>query len=429
MGRVAHSDTSHGWRVHSADLRIGGCFKDSSTNQSIRKLANKMTFDAFTRGAQRIYLSPPNLSEREKKLLLEAFDSNWITTLGPQVDAFEREMSAKLGVAHAVALSSGTAGLHLCLLAIGVKPGDIVLCSDLTFAASANPIVYCGAGPVFIDSAAESWNMDPILLEEALSDFAHEGKLPQAVIVVDLYGQSADYGRISAICHRFGVALIEDAAEALGATYEGKMCGSHGVMGVLSFNGNKIMTTSGGGMLLSNSEQLSRYARLLATQARDPAPYYQHSHIGYNYRLSNLLAAVGRGQLESLDDKVRRRREINRFYREALSDLPGISFMPEAPYGRPTCWLTCLTIDPTLFGSTNEDIRQLLERQNIESRNIWKPMHMQPIFERCKSYGGKVSQDLFERGICLPSGYALSVDELDRIVTLVRSCHRTSRTQ
>ncbi len=369
---------------------------------------------------KRVYLSPPDLQNRERELLLNAFDSNWITTLGPQVDAFERELSEKIGVTHAVALSSGTASLHLALLALGVRSGDAVFCSDLTFVASANPISYCGATPVFIDSSPDTWNMNPDLLEEALADAAKVGKLPRAVIVVDLYGQSADYGRISAICDQYAIPIIEDAAEALGATYMGKMCGSQGLMGILSFNGNKIITTSGGGMLLSNTSQYVDKARLLASQARNPVPYYQHSHIGYNYRMSNLLAAVGRGQLETLQQKVNRRREINRFYRKALIDLPGLSFMPEAPYGKSNCWLTCLTVDPELFRASNEDIRLLLEQQNIESRHVWNPMHRQPVFSDCRVVGGTVADELFQKGLCLPSGSALNQSDLERIVEIVR---------
>ena len=373
---------------------------------------------------QRIYLSPPDLDGRERQLLLEAFDSNWITTLGPQVNAFEGEMAGRIGVPNAVALSSGTAALHLALLVLEVKPDDTVFCSDLTFAASANPITYCGATPVFIDSSPDTWNLDPDLLEEALTKARRKGKLPRALIAVDLYGQSADYNRIAPICEAFGVTLIEDAAEALGATCGSKACGSYGAIGILSFNGNKIITTSGGGMLVSNEKKYTDRARHLATQARDPFPYYEHTSIGYNYRMSNLLAAMGRAQLENLDKKVARRREINKFYQDALADLPGIQFLQEAPYGRSNCWLTCLTIDPARFGARNEDIRLYLEQNNIESRHAWKPMHMQPVFSGLEVVGGSVSEDLFARGLCLPSGSSLRNSDLERICGLVREVHQ-----
>ncbi|MDI7261681.1 MAG: aminotransferase class I/II-fold pyridoxal phosphate-dependent enzyme [Thermodesulfobacteriota bacterium] len=322
---------------------------------------------------KRIYLSPPHLDGRERELLIEAYESNWITTLGPQVDAFEQEMCEKIGVGHAAALASGTAALHLALVMLGVENGDEVLCSDLTFAASANAIVYCGATPVFIDSNRETWNMDPELLAEELDSCAQKGKLPKAAVVVDLYGQCADYSRISEACLKYGVPVIEDAAEALGATYNGDFAGKFGVMGVFSFNGNKIITTSGGGMLVSDNEDYIKRAKFLSTQARDPAPHYEHSQIGYNYRMSNLLAAVGRAQLERLDEKVAKRRRINAFYRKALSDLPGLEFMPEASYGKSNCWLTVILITPEEFGADREVVRLALGKENIESRPIWPP--------------------------------------------------------
>jgi dTDP-4-amino-4,6-dideoxygalactose transaminase len=368
----------------------------------------------------RIYLSPPHLDGREKQLMVEALESNWITTLGPQVDAFEREMAAKLGVAHAAAVSSGTAALHLSLVIAGVQPGDEVLCSDFTFAATANAITYCGATPVFIDSSESTWNMDPALLEAELEACRKRGKMPRAAIVVDLYGQCADYRPILDICNRYEIPVIEDAAEALGATYGGNAAGSMGIMGILSFNGNKIITTSGGGMLLSNNEEFVSRARFLATQARDPAPHYQHSSIGFNYRMSNLLAAVGRGQLENLQRKVERRRAINGFYRTALREFPGMAFMPEASYGRSNCWLTCILVDSSVSGITPEIIRRHLEGRNIESRPLWKPMHMQPVFRSCRMVGGAVSERLFGAGLCLPSGSGLSGDDLDRIVSAVK---------
>ena len=369
---------------------------------------------------KRIYLSPPDLDGRERELILEAYDSNWITTLGPQVDAFERDICERTGIPYAAALSSGTAALHLALLLIGIKQGDEVLCSTFTFSASANPITYCGASPVFIDSNETTWNIDPILLEEELRACQKKGKLPRALVVVDLYGQCADYDPILKICAEYSVPVIADAAEALGATYKGKYAGSFGHMGVFSFNGNKIITTSGGGMLVSSNKEFIDKARFLATQARDPAPYYQHSHIGYNYRLSNILAAMGRGQLENLDKKIVRRKEINKFYRESLSDIPGIDFMPIASYGEPNYWLTCIIVDPLKLKVTNEDIRIVLEKENIESRPLWKPMHLQPVFQSCRVRGGTVTEKLFARGLCLPSGSGMTMNEQQHVVDLIR---------
>ncbi len=368
----------------------------------------------------RIYLSPPHLGEKERELLLDAFDSNWIAPLGPHVDAFEREFGEKVGVAHAAALSSGTAGLHLALVLLGVSRGDEVFLSSLTFAATANAVVYVGAVPVFIDSDRRSWNMDPELLAEELDARARAGSLPKAVIVVDLYGQCADYDPILDACARHGVPVIEDAAEALGATYKGAPAGVFGKAAVFSFNGNKIVTTSGGGMLVSRDASLVEKARFLASQARDPAPHYQHSETGYNYRMSNLLAAVGRGQLASLEDRIARRRGNFEFYREALDGLPGVEFMPEAPYGRCTRWLSCMTIDPRDSRATREDVRLALEAENIESRPIWKPMHMQPVFKDCRVIGGKVSKEIFQDGLCLPSGSSLKDEHRERIVAIVR---------
>jgi dTDP-4-amino-4,6-dideoxygalactose transaminase len=356
----------------------------------------------------RIFLSPPHMGPDERALLLDAFDSNWVAPLGPHVDAFEREFAAKLGVAHAAALGTGTGGLHLALLLEGVKPGDEVYTSTLTFAATANAITYVGARPVFIDCNRGTWNMDPGLLAEALDDAAKRNALPAAVVAVDLYGQCADYDPIVAACTRHGVPLIEDAAEALGATYKDRPAGTFATLGVFSFNGNKIITTGGGGMLVSSRKDWIDRARFLATQARDPAPHYQHSTIGYNYRLSNLLAAVGRGQLRVLDERVAQRRANNAFYRKALGSQRGIDFMPEASYGRSTCWLTCITVDPVAFGATREQIRQHLESRDIEARPVWKPMHLQPVFSGCRAVRGTVAAELFEVGLCLPSGSSLT---------------------
>lgn len=369
----------------------------------------------------RIYLSPPHMSPHERTLLLEAFDSNWVAPLGPHVDAFEKEFAAQVGVKEAVALSCGTAALHLALILEGVGPGDEVLTSTLTFAATANAITYVGAAPVFIDSDRATWNMDPELLAKELHACARRRRLPKAVIVVDLYGQCADYEPIRAACARYDVPIIEDAAEALGATYDGQSAGTFGRLGIFSFNGNKIITTSGGGMLVSNNAELAKRARFLATQARDPAPHYQHSEIGYNYRMSNLLAAVGRGQLRVLDERVEQRRANYRLYRETLGDVPGLAFMPEHRRSRSTRWLTCITVAPDDFGATREDIRLAMEAENIEARPTWKPMHLQPVFAGCRVRGGAVAEEIFERGLCLPSGSSLAEQDLLRVADLVRT--------
>jgi pyridoxal phosphate-dependent aminotransferase EpsN len=371
----------------------------------------------------RIYLSPPHMSGEERELLLAAFDSNWIAPLGPQVEAFEREFAEKIGMPEAVALASGTAALHLSLIMLGVGRDDEVLTSTLTFAATANAITYVGAKPVFIDCDRRSWNMDPALLAEEFDASLRRGVRPKAVIAVDLYGQCADYEPIVEICRRREIPLIEDAAEALGASYRGRPAGSFGETACFSFNGNKIITTSGGGMLVSRRKEFTQRARFLATQARDPAPHYQHSEIGYNYRMSNLLAAVGRGQLRCLEQKVEKRRATFEYYRSTLGDLPGIEFMPELPEGNCTRWLTCITVDPQAFGADREAIRLALEEENIESRPLWKPMHLQPVFASCRIAGGEVSADLFARGLCLPSGSNLNEHDLKRVVETVRKTH------
>jgi dTDP-4-amino-4,6-dideoxygalactose transaminase len=374
----------------------------------------------------KIYLSSPHLGSAEFEFVRDAFATNWIAPLGPHVDAFEREFAIAVGSPYAAALSSGTAALHLALRLAGVRSGDEVFCSSLTFSASANPIVYEGGRPVFIDSERASWNMDPALLEEALSARAKEGRLPRAVILVHLYGQSADIDAIATLCNRHGVLLIEDAAEALGASYHSAESnsyispGTRGVVGIYSFNGNKIITTSGGGMLVSADEILVNKAKFLATQARDPAPHYQHSEIGFNYRLSNVLAAIGRGQLKVLKERVDGRRAVCAAYQKAFSDLPGIEFMPEAPWGRSTRWLTCILIHPKMFGVDRETLRLALEAENIEARPVWKPMHLQPVFARCERFGGKVAEDLFGRGLCLPSGSNLTSADVERVVAVVK---------
>lgn len=373
---------------------------------------------------KRIYLSPPHMSGLEQQYVAETFASNWIAPLGPQVDAFEREFAEAVGAPYALALSSGTAALHLALLLAGVGSGDEVVVSTLTFSASVNPIVYLGGRPVFVDSERRSWNMDPALLIDALDHKAREGHLPKAVVLVHLYGQSADIAPIQAACERHGVTLIEDAAEALGATYHGRAPGTFGWSGIYSFNGNKIITTSGGGMLVSSDTALIDHARKLSTQAREPAPHYQHEEIGYNYRLSNVLAAIGRGQLQALPDRVAVRRRNFDYYCRGLADLPGIEFMPEAPWGCATRWLTCITVDTTQLGVDREAIRTALESENIEARPVWKPMHLQPVFKDCERIGGDVAADLFERGLCLPSGSSLTEEELARVVEVV---HRAVR--
>lgn len=364
------------------------------------------------------------MTGKEMEYIQEAFDSNWIAPLGPHVDAFEKEVAAYAGVKGALALSSGTAAMHLGLKLLNVCPGDTVFCSSLTFSASANPILYQGATPVFIDSDRETWNMSPAALKQAFEQAKKNGTLPKAVIVVDLYGQSADYDPLLEICNFYGVPILEDAAEALGATYGQKKCGAFCKLGVFSFNGNKIITTSGGGMLVSDDLEMLDKARFWATQARDPAPHYQHSEIGYNYRLSNLLAAVGRAQLTALEDRVVARRKIFGTYRQALSGLPGISFMPEALFGKSNRWLTVMLIAPET-GVSPANIMDVLSKENIESRPVWKPMHLQPIFQHndyfTKEEGKSISDDLFNKGICLPSGSSLSEEEQKRTISIIRS--------
>jgi pyridoxal phosphate-dependent aminotransferase EpsN len=368
----------------------------------------------------RIYLSPPHLTGEERALLGEVLDSNWVAPVGPQLAAFERELAERVQVPHALALSSGTAALHLAMHLLGVGPGDEVLCATLTFAATANAVTYQGGTPVFIDCDEASWNLDPGLVREELAACAARGKLPRAVVSVDLYGQSADYEPLLAACAEYGVPLVEDAAEALGATYGERPVGGFGRFGVFSFNGNKIITTSGGGALVSHDEEAIARARYLSTQARQPAVHYEHTEVGYNYRLSNLLAAVGRAQLRALDDRVEARRRVFAAYRELLGDLPGLDWMPEAPYGRSNRWLTCLTLDPEQAGASPDEIRLALEAEEIEARPLWKPLHLQPAFAHCRVRGGEVAARLFARGLCLPSGSALERTDLERVAGIVR---------
>jgi len=371
----------------------------------------------------RVYLSPPHMGGLEERFVAEAFATNWVAPVGPHVDAFEREFAEQVGAPHAVAVSSGTAALHLSLLLAGVGRGDEVLVSTLTFSASANPVVYLGGTPVFVDSERASWNMDPALLAEAIDARVRAGRPPKAVVLVHLYGQCADIAPVADACERAGVALIEDAAEALGATYHGRSPGTFGVAGIFSFNGNKIITTSGGGMIVTPDAALAEHARKLAQQARDPAPHYQHSAIGYNYRLSNVLAGIGRGQLRVLGERVAARRRNFSRYAELLGDVPGVELMPEAPWGRSSRWLTCITIDPAAFGADREAVRLALEAVNIEARPVWKPMHLQPVFAGCERVGGAVAEELFARGLCLPSGSSLTDADLGRVAQVVRGVH------
>lgn len=364
----------------------------------------------------RIYLSSPHMSDEgyEMAFIKEAFDTNWIAPLGPNVDGFEREFAEKVGAKHAAALSSGTAALHLALMAAGVGEGDIVFCPTLTFSATANPIIYQKAVPVFIDSDYETWNIDPVLLEEAFEKYPNV----KAVLIVHLYGISADMDRIMEICRKHDVAIIEDAAESLGCTYKGKHTGTFADYGIFSFNGNKIITTSGGGMLVSDNEEKIAKVRFWATQARDKARHYQHSELGFNYRMSNIVAGIGRGQLKVLDDRAAKKKYIFEFYKRELGAIQGISFMPDNEWNRPNYWLSCITLNDTKVKPL--DIMEALEAENIESRPIWKPMHMQPFFEKYDYIGSDVSQKLFENGVCLPSDTKMTDEDLYRICRIIK---------
>ncbi len=380
----------------------------------------KQTVTDLTQTATRIYLSPPHLSGAERTFVTEAFDSNWVAPLGPNVDGFERDLERYTGAAHAAALSSGTAALHLALILLGVEAGDEVVCSSFTFSASANPIVYQGAVPVFVGSEADTWNIDPAALAEALEDRQRQGKPPKAVIVVHLYGMPAKMTEIVDICARYGVPLIEDAAEALGSAYYGKALGTFGAFGVLSFNGNKIITTSGGGALISDNAEWVARARFLATQARDPAPHYQHSHIGYNYRLSNISAGIGRGQMQVLDDRVAARRANTDRYAAFFADYDGVTMQDEPEGMFSNRWLTTILVDPAKTGGvTREDLRLALDADNIEARPLWKPLHLQPVFGHYPYYGDRLSERLFEQGLCLPSGSSLTDEEFWRVTEIL----------
>ncbi|WP_075618321.1 aminotransferase class I/II-fold pyridoxal phosphate-dependent enzyme [Paenisporosarcina indica] len=371
----------------------------------------------------RIFLSSPHMSGNEQAYIKEAFDTNWIAPLGANVDGFEAEIAAYAGSEGAAAVSSGTAAIHLALDLLGVGQGDTVFCSSLTFIATANPILYLGADPVFIDSDEESWNISPVALERALVEAKAEDKLPKAVLIVNLYGQSAEMDELMALCNAYGIPVIEDAAESLGASYKGKKSGTFGKFGVFSFNGNKIITTSGGGMLVSDDvEQISR-SRFLATQARDQAKHYQHSVVGYNYRMSNVLAGIGRAQLEVLDERVKARRAVFERYVEALGEVDGLEFMPELEGTYGNRWLTTLTLDPEKIKVTPYKLIDALAEENIEARPVWKPLHLQPVFEGCKFYAhgenDDVSQRLFERGLCLPSGSNMSIEEQHKVIEVI----------
>ncbi|WP_296952848.1 aminotransferase class I/II-fold pyridoxal phosphate-dependent enzyme [uncultured Dysgonomonas sp.] len=373
---------------------------------------------------ERIWLSLAHMGGHEQRFVQEAFDTNWVVPMGPNVDAFETELAAFLqSNVYVAALSAGTASLHLALIILGVKQGDEVLCQSFTFSASANPIVYQGATPVFIDSEKDTWNMSPEHLERAIKDRISKGKKPKAIIPVHLYGMPAKIEEIQSISSKYEIPIIEDAAEALGSRYKNQHCGTFGEMAVLSFNGNKIITTSGGGALVAHNEEYIKTARFLATQARDAAPHYQHSHIGYNYRMSNVVAGIGRGQMLVLEDRIKQRRTNNEFYRKGLEKVEGISFQtePSSDYFS-NYWLTSILINPLKTGGkTREDIYDVLNENNIESRPLWKPMHMQPIFSGCPYYGDGTSERLFRDGLCLPSGTSLSFDDIDRVIKAIES--------
>ncbi len=374
----------------------------------------------------RLFLSPPHMGGREQELVRQAFESNYIAPLGPMVDAFEKEFAEVVGIPHCLALSSGTSATHLALRHLGVGPGDEVMASTLTFIGSVTPVTFEGATPVFIDCDEGSWNMDPALLERAVEDAASRGRTPKAVIPTDLYGQPCDLSRIQAVCARRGIPVICDSAEAVGARRDGRHAGADAWAAVFSFNGNKIITTSGGGMLASGDRALIDHARKLSQQARDPAPWYEHTEIGFNYRMSNILAAIGRGQLEVLAERVRRRREIFEGYRRRLGDLAGISFMPEPAGCRSNRWLTVILIDPAPFGADTHAVREALEAENIEARPLWKPMHLQPVFQDRTFWRDReaVSERLFAQGLCLPSGTAMTEADLDRVCDGIRRLRR-----
>jgi len=371
---------------------------------------------------KRIYLSSPHMGGTEFKYVNDAFNTNWVAPLGPNVDAFEHSLADYCGIKHAAALSSGTAAIHLALIILGIKPGDEVIASSFTFSATVNPIVYTGAIPVLIDSEPHTWNMDPDLLEKAIIDRRswNSGRKVKAIIVVHLYGMPANIERIMEIANKYEIPVIEDAAEALGSKFRGTQVGTFGKAGILSFNGNKIITTSGGGALISNDKEIIDRARFLATQARDKAPHYQHSHIGYNYRMSNVLAGIGLGQMEVIDERVKARRKNFLFYKEHLLKYKGISFLEEPGKSYfSNYWLTTILLDPAETGVTREDLQAALENENIESRPLWKPMHLQPVFSSCPAYVNGTSEELFKNGLCLPSGSNLTDKDRSEIMDVI----------
>lgn len=372
----------------------------------------------------KIWLSLPHMGGGEQEFVKQAFDSNWVAPLGPNVEGFELDIASFLNSqSHVSVLSSGTAAIHLALIMLGVQPADEVICQSMTFSASANPILYLGATPVFIDSERDTWNMDPLFLEEAIKDRIRKGKKPKAIIPVHLYGMPAKMDQIMAIAGEYEIPVIEDAAEALGSSINNKKCGTFGEIGVLSFNGNKIITTSGGGALVSKNLAYVKEATFLATQARDPAPHYQHSKIGYNYRLSNISAGIGRGQMEVLPLRIKQRRDNFSYYTKELKDFPGISFLNEPNGYYSNRWLTTILVDAEIAGVSREDIRLKLETENIESRPLWKPMHLQPIFKDYPFYGSGIAQQLFDDGLCLPSGSNLTGTQLNRVVNCLRGLY------
>ena len=370
----------------------------------------------------RIYLSPPDIRAQDHASVDAVLTSNWVAPVGPHLESFEATLAQRVGRAHAVALNSGTAALHLALQLLGVQPGDTVICPTLTFAASANPICYCGADPIFVDSEPSTWNMDPVLLELELGERAASGELPKAVIVVHLYGQCADMDPILSVCARYGIPVVEDAAEALGASYKGRPAGGMGAFSFFSFNGNKIITTSGGGMLLADKESWIERARFLSTQAREPVAHYEHREVGYNYRMSNVLAGLGLSQLDDLERRIAARRTHYETYREALAGLPGVEFMPIADPDAANYWLTCLTVAPVEGGSSRDRVVAALAEADIEARPLWKPLHLQPVFQDCASIGGDCAEGLFANGLCLPSGSSMSAEERAKVIAVVRSC-------
>ncbi|MHD0397947.1 DegT/DnrJ/EryC1/StrS family aminotransferase [Staphylococcus simulans] len=372
---------------------------------------------------ERIFLSTPHMGGTETQYIEKAFKDNWIAPLGENVTEFENAVKNYVGVDYALATASGTSAIHLALIEAGVSKGDIVFCSSLTFCATSNPILYQGATPVLIDSEMKSWNMSPKALEKAFKKYEEKGNLPKAVLVVNLYGQTADFEKISEICTRYNVTLIEDSAESLGSTYHGKMSGSFGDLSIFSFNGNKIITTSGGGMLLSNHKSYIEHALFLATQAKDKAPYYQHSELGFNYRLSNISAGIGRGQMEVINDRVNRRREIFNMYYDALNEIDGIEFQPELPDSKSNRWLTAMTIDPNKINISAAELITELNVENIEARAVWKPMHLQPLYESFDYVYDETdnAEKLFDEGICLPSGSNMTNEQVETVIERVKA--------